>query len=192
MLLLRIAKVSVFIGIVETPFTTALINTILAMVEGTREVLGLRLRELVLRGSFKVVVGGRIREVWIDSWGTLVVNGGIAKEPGDVVRFLHGVWWKRGLGLRGWICLSILSGRLDRHRPVTSYPGMPSSLHRCAYTTPFILLGRVGPQCTDVIALEIFGGISTNPENGMHEHKWSSCSIFHSCYSGTDIGFFFF
>ena len=120
-MMLRIDEASICIAVVETPFATALITAIVVVVEAIREPRGLRLglRELVLRRRAELVGGSRIREVWIDSWGTLVVNwlssGGIAKEPGGVVRLLHGVCCGRG-GRASCEDGYIYFGR---HRPVT-------------------------------------------------------------------------
>jgi len=85
-------EVSVSIAIRKVPFTTALVIVIATAFEVTRETS--RLSELVLRGRVEVVAGGWIREVRVDSWGTLVANGfsvRVAEEPGGVFGLLHGV-----------------------------------------------------------------------------------------------------
>ena len=102
-MLLTIIKASISIAVVESPFATALVIVIVAAVEATREASGLR--ELVLRRRVEIVVGGWIREVWVDSWGTLIVDGSsiraVAEEPGGVVsRLLHGVCGGRGGRIR--------------------------------------------------------------------------------------------
>jgi hypothetical protein len=105
--MLTILNVSVSIAIVKSRFTTASVTVkrpftvsftivIVIAVEITGETS--RVRVLVLRRMLKAM-GGWIREVWVDSWRTVVANGfssgSVAEEPGDV-GLLHGVYGGRG------------------------------------------------------------------------------------------------
>ena len=91
--MLVVLRVSVSIVVMEGPFTTAFATIIIIAVEVTRETS--RLRELVLRRRVEVNVGGWIREVWADPWGTVVASRfstrRVVEEPGDAVGLLHGV-----------------------------------------------------------------------------------------------------
>jgi len=97
-----------FITVAETPFSPAFITVIVAAIEATGGAS--RLREPILWRRVEVV-GDRVWEVWIDSWGSLVAGGfavvGLAKKPRGVLGLLHGVCSGRG-GL-GKVGVDILS-----------------------------------------------------------------------------------